>query len=76
MQQIRGFSLMQAGFRRGFSTQSHVLYSHAIILSNDLHQVFIDFKAAYDTVPMCRVLQTLADCGALSGLSLLLSHCS
>ncbi|KAJ9059853.1 hypothetical protein DSO57_1037242 [Entomophthora muscae] len=74
MQLARKFSPMQAGFRRGFSTQSYALYSHEITLRNNLHQVFIDFKAAYDTVLMCRVLQILTDCGALSGLiSLIIS---
>ncbi|KAJ9066334.1 hypothetical protein DSO57_1010545 [Entomophthora muscae] len=65
---------MKAGFRRGFSNQSHTLHSHKITLRNNLHQVFIDFKAAYDTVPMCQVLQTLTVCGAPLGLiSLIIS---
>ena len=52
MHLVRKFSPIQAVYRRGFSTQSHVLYSHEISLCHDLHQVFIDFKAAYDTVPV------------------------
>ncbi|KAJ9050375.1 hypothetical protein DSO57_1014816 [Entomophthora muscae] len=49
----------QAGFRKGFSTQSHALYSHELCVRHDLNQVFVDFKAAYDTVPMCKVLDAL-----------------
>lgn len=66
--EVRHFCPMQAGFRRGFSTQSHALYSHEVSLRHPLHHVFIDFKAAYDTVPMCRVLQTMQDRNAPNGL--------
>lgn len=52
----------QAGFRHGFSTISHSLASHASAQQfPGLHQAFLDLKAAYDTVPIPRLINTLED---------------
>lgn len=50
----------QAGFRAGYSTVSHALASHASAQKHtNLHQVFLDLKAAYDRVSIPLLIEKL-----------------
>jgi hypothetical protein len=56
----------QAGFRKGYSTLSHLLLSDELSRSKFPISVFLDLKAAYDSVPWHRLLQCLSDKGCPS----------
>lgn len=61
MQQLPGladFAVNQAGFRHGYSTISQLLMSDHLSKSRSPITVFLDMKAAYDTVPHAKLLQT------------------
>jgi hypothetical protein len=51
----------QAGFRRGYSTITHLLCAHEC---PDRIHIFLDIKAAYDRVPLGRLWQKLINLGA------------
>lgn len=65
---LRRFHPAQAGFRKGYSTETQALAAHESCVRHNLHQVFLDFKAAYDSVPVKRLLVKLRDRGASDGL--------
>jgi hypothetical protein len=52
----------QAGFRRGFSTLSHILLSDELSKTMDI-SVFLDLMAAFDRLPHQRQLDILEDAG-------------
>ena len=59
---IREFGRIQAGFRRGHSTLLHAALSHDIGQTNrNTKRVFVDFRQAYDRVPIHLVLQKLSE---------------
>lgn len=63
----------QAGFRAGYSTVSHALASHATAQKyTNLHQVFLDLKAAYDRVPITLLIDKLSKRKANSGITSLI----
>jgi Reverse transcriptase (RNA-dependent DNA polymerase) len=51
----------QAGFRHGYSTVTHAVTSNDAARLEDRTLAFIDLKTAYDSVPIHRLLQKLAD---------------
>lgn len=53
----------QAGFRKGYSTISHILLSDQLSRDGYKESIFLDLKSAYDTVPWHRVLQLLVKRG-------------
>jgi hypothetical protein len=60
-EQIRKFHPTQAGFRRGHSTMLHAAMSHDLSFSKPKpNRVFIDFKQAYDRVPIQLLVGKLA----------------
>lgn len=78
---FKNLSPTQAGFRSGFSTLSHALASHATAQHHpQLHQIFLDLKSAYDTVPVPLLLRKLEDRRAppesLSLIQSLFTNCS
>ena len=70
----------QAGFRHGFSTVTHALVSHEGAVIQSQHQGFVDFRMAYDTVPVPLLLEKLerrgVSMGILSLISALFLRCS
>ena len=70
----------QAGFRHGFSTITHALVSHESALISGQDHCFIDFRMAYDTVPILLLLKKLdrrgASPGVLSLIASLFLQCS
>jgi hypothetical protein len=65
---IRTFASCQAGFRHGFSTLTHALTSDTRSRYWDVDTVFLDFKNAYDTVPIPILLRKLHSRNAPIGL--------
>ncbi|KAJ9053107.1 hypothetical protein DSO57_1027545 [Entomophthora muscae] len=60
-------------FERSFSLfQSHALYSHELCAWHDLYWVFVDFKDAYNTAPMHKVLDALQQHNTPPGVLLLI----
>ena len=53
----------QAGFRKGYSTISHILLSDQLSRDGYPESVFLDLKSAYDTVPWHRVRDLLVERG-------------
>jgi hypothetical protein len=53
----------QAGFRRGFSTITQILTSDEMSRKGFPFTIFLDIKAAFDTVPHQLLLDTLEKCG-------------
>jgi hypothetical protein len=51
----------QAGFRRGFSTYSHIMLSDELTKRGKDISVFLDIKAAYDKVPFSRLVKVLKE---------------
>lgn len=61
---LRKFHRTQAGFRRGHSTLLHAALSNDLGRRfKDIHRGFIDFKQAYDRVPIGLLLNKLAHRG-------------
>jgi hypothetical protein len=57
-------SVEQAGFRRSFSTNDHLLVINQIVekyteFQKNLHIAFIDYSKAFDSVEICHVLNAL-----------------
>lgn len=57
---VRAFHASQAGFRRGYSTLTHAIASHEhCIRSSSCVSVFLDIRAAYDSVPVPLLMHKL-----------------
>jgi hypothetical protein len=57
---LRSFSRLQAGFRRGFSTITQAAASHDYgVRYPNILRAFVDFKQAYDRVPIPRLLEKI-----------------
>lgn len=54
-------SRLQAGFRRGYSTMSHILIADESLKLLPLTCTLLDIKQAYDSVPVHRVLSLLTE---------------
>ena len=70
---IRKLDPSQAGFRSGFSTLTQALVSHEASMGRPVHQVFLDLKMAYDSVPVPILLEKLTKRAASPGLLSLVS---
>eukprot|EP00833_Pecoramyces_ruminatium_P015064 jgi/Orpsp1_1/1189096/evm.model.d7180000069483.1 len=57
----------QAGFRSGYSTLTHAIVSDATTIKNRYH-VFLDLKKAYDSVPICLLVNKLIKRKVPSGM--------